>query len=72
MTWQSKHVVTNTTQEAISNGGTGNEGFYISGNGQFMGFAYDPLWKGEKGEVTFYFENEAKEQITWQKTITLQ
>lgn len=72
MAWKSNHDVTNTTQEAISNGGTGNKGFYISGNGQFMGFSYDSSWKGETGEVIFYFENEAKEQVTWQKTITLQ
>lgn len=72
MAWDSNHDVTNTTQEAISNGGTGNKGFYISGNGQFMGFSYDSSWKGETGVVIFYFENEAKEQVTWQKTITLQ
>lgn len=72
MAWQSNHDVTNTYQEAISNGGTGNKGFYISGNGQFMGFSYDSSWKGETGEVILYFENEAKEQVTWQKTITLQ
>lgn len=69
MTWQSKHVVTSTPQEALnySNG----VGFYIQGSIPLMGFYYDPSWKGEKGKVTFYFEHDTKEQLTWQKTITL-
>lgn len=71
MKWKSSQVITNSFEEAISNGQTGELGFYISGNGQFMGFFYDPSLKGEKGEAIFTFENENQQQIEWKKTITL-
>ncbi|MFB0831320.1 hypothetical protein ACEU2D_17180 [Brevibacillus laterosporus] len=51
---------------------SGGEGFYISGDGQFSGFFYNPKMKGEKGEVTFYFKNEKGNQLEWKKELTLQ
>lgn len=52
MYWKSeKNNIVNTTQEAIEHGGNGGNGFYISGDGQFMGFFYPDEMKSEKGEV---------------------
>ncbi|TCM96443.1 hypothetical protein EV294_105310 [Paenibacillus sp. BK033] len=72
MEWKSgKTSIVNTTQEAIEHGGNGEDGFYISGNGQFMGFFYPDDLKGQKGDVTFTFVNDAGKELTWKKTITL-
>lgn len=72
MRWKSeKHDIVNTVQQAIEHGGNGEDGFYISGNGQFMGFFYPDDMKGEKGEVSFLFKNEAGDELTWKKEITL-
>jgi|GEM_PF-718418 hypothetical protein len=72
MQWNSdKHKISNTTQEAIEHGGNGEDGFYISGDGQFMGFFYPDDLKGEKGEVKFIFVNDQGKEISWQKKITL-
>jgi len=72
MEWSSaNHHVENSLQEAIQHGADGEDGFYISGNGQFMGFFYDSSLAGEKGEVTFTFSNEQGDEVKWSKEITL-
>ncbi|WP_127498988.1 hypothetical protein [Paenibacillus glycanilyticus] len=72
MEWKSgKTSIVNTTQEAIEHGGNGEDGFYISGDGQFMGFFYPDDLKGQKGDVSFTFVNDAGNELTWKKTITL-
>ncbi|MGO4548221.1 hypothetical protein AB4Z29_25870 [Paenibacillus sp. 2TAB23] len=72
MQWKSdKTNIKNTVQEAIAHGGNGEDGFYISGNGQFSGFFYPDSMKGEEGKVTFVFRNEQGKERTWQKSITL-
>lgn len=72
MQWSSESNNTvNTFEQAIENGQTGEDGFYISGDGQFMGFFYPEEWKGEAGNVTFVFVNEENQGLTWEKEITL-
>ncbi|MBB3125694.1 hypothetical protein FHS19_000348 [Paenibacillus rhizosphaerae] len=72
MQWVSaKHQIKNTLQEAIEHGQNGEDGFYISGDGQFMGFFYPDELKGEEGQVKFAFTNDQGKTLTWQKTITL-
>lgn len=72
MQWISKeNLIVNSVQDAIAHGGNGEDGFYISGNGQFMGFFYPDALKGEEGQVVFIFKNEAGKELTWKKTITL-
>lgn len=70
--WKSeKNEIVNTLKEAIQHGQNGGNGFYISGNGQFMGFLYPDEMKGEEGKVTFVFGNEQGQELTWEKDITL-
>ncbi|WP_442421931.1 hypothetical protein [Paenibacillus timonensis] len=70
--WKSeKNEIVNTLEEAIQHGQNGGNGFYISGNGQFMGFLYPDEMKGEEGKVTFVFGNEQGQELTWEKEITL-
>ncbi|OBZ14062.1 hypothetical protein A8L34_08800 [Bacillus sp. FJAT-27264] len=70
--WKSdKNDIVNTLQEAVEHGQSGGDGFYISGDGQFMGFIYPDDMKKEKGEVKFTFENDQGQKLTWKKTITL-
>lgn len=72
MQWVSaKNQINNTLQEAIEHGQNGEDGFYISGDGQFMGFFYPDALKGEEGQVKFVFTNDQGKTLTWQKTITL-
>ncbi|WP_309118184.1 hypothetical protein [Paenibacillus sp.] len=72
MQWVSERTnVAASTADAISNGQTGEEGFYISGNGQMMGFFYPDERVGETGEVVFLFANEKGEEAAWKKEITL-
>ena len=72
MKWSSPSAeVVNTLQEAIEHGGNGEDGFYISGNGQFMGFFYEDSLKGEEGTVSFTFTNDAGQTLNWEKIITL-
>ncbi|WP_232729811.1 hypothetical protein [Paenibacillus phocaensis] len=71
--WTSEtNNIVNTLEEAIQHGQDGGDGFYISGDGQFMGFLYPDEMKGEKGKVTFVFGNEQGQELTWEKDITLQ
>ncbi|NOJ73521.1 hypothetical protein HMI46_23660 [Paenibacillus alvei] len=73
MRWKSdKTTVINTTEQAIEHGANGEDGFYISGNGQFSGFIYDEKRKGETGEVTFVFRNDSGKERTWTTKLTLQ
>lgn len=73
MQWSSENNNTvNTFEEAIENGQTGEDGFYISGDGQFMGFFYPEEMKGEAGKATFVFVNEENQELTWEQEITLQ
>lgn len=70
--WKSeKNEILNTLEEAIQHGQNGGDGFYISGNGQFMGFLYPDEMKGEEGKVTFVFGNEQGQELTWEKDVTL-
>ncbi|MFC3747165.1 hypothetical protein [Paenibacillus sp. GCM10012306] len=72
MEWKSdKHDIVNTLQEAVEHGQSGGDGFYISGDGQFMGFIYPDEMKKEQGEVKFTFKNDQGQELTWKKTITL-
>ncbi|WP_419871475.1 hypothetical protein [Candidatus Pristimantibacillus sp. PTI5] len=72
MQWVSKeNLIVNSVQEAIEHGGNGEDGFYISGDGQFSGFFYPDAMKGEKGQVVFLFKNEQGKELTWKKEITL-
>lgn len=73
MRWVSKQTtVINTRSEAIEHGGNGEDGFYISGNGQMMGFIYPDEMKGEEGEAMFVFENEEGKQLIWKQLLTLE
>ena len=65
------HKIVDTVQEMIEHGANGGGGFYISGNGQFMGFFYADAMKGEKGEVSFLFKNDQGKELTWKKELTL-
>ncbi|MFF2015484.1 hypothetical protein [Paenibacillus sp. NPDC058177] len=70
--WKSgKNDIVNTLQEAVEHGQSGGDGFYISGDGQFMGFIYPDSMKGEQGEVKFTFKNDQGQKLTWKKTIAL-
>jgi len=72
MQWNSsKSHITNTVQEAAQHGANGEDGFYISGDGQFSGFIYPKSMSGESGEVKFLFHNEQGNELTWKKKITL-
>lgn len=72
MQWVSdKHSISSTPQEALLNGQSGADGFYISGNGQFSGFFYPLEMKGETGEVSFQFTNDQGQELNWKKEITL-
>lgn len=72
MQWVSKeNLIVNSVQEAIEHGGNGENGFYISGDGQFSGFFYPDAMKGEQGQVVFLFKNEQGKELTWKKEITL-
>ncbi|RED64776.1 lipoprotein [Cohnella lupini] len=72
MQWLSdKSKIVNTVQEAAQHGGNGEDGFYISGDGQFSGFFYPDTMKGEKGQVIFLFKNDQGKELTWKKEITL-
>ncbi len=72
MQWNSEqNKIVNTVQEAIEHGGNGEDGFYISGNGQFSGFFYPDSMVGEKGKAKFIFKNESGKELAWEKEITL-
>lgn len=72
MEWNSKkHRIVNTVLEAKAHGANGEDGFYISGNGQFSGFIYPDTMKGEQGEVVFLFTDSKGKVITWKKDVTL-
>ncbi|ANS76862.1 hypothetical protein AWM70_21635 [Paenibacillus yonginensis] len=72
MQWVSdKNNISNTPQEALQNGQTGADGFYISGDGQFSGFFYPEDMKGEKGQVIFQFQNDQGQELSWKKEIEL-
>ncbi|GGO02197.1 hypothetical protein [Saccharibacillus kuerlensis] len=72
MQWNSdKNQISTALLEAVQNGQTGEEGFYISGDGQFSGFIYPDSMQGEQGEIVLVFGNEAGEELTWKKEITL-
>lgn len=72
MEWLSdKNQIVNTVQQAIEHGGNGEDGFYISGDGQFSGFFYPDEMKSEQGEVILRFKNEQGKELSWSKKITL-
>ncbi|OMF38058.1 hypothetical protein BK133_03515 [Paenibacillus sp. FSL H8-0548] len=72
MQWISEeNLIVNSIQEAIQHGANGEDGFYISGNGQFSGFIYSDTMKGEEGEIVFLFKNEQGTELTWKKKLTL-
>ncbi|WP_314589356.1 hypothetical protein [Paenibacillus terrigena] len=72
MQWiSSKNQIVNTLQEAAQHGANGEDGFYISGDGQFAGFIYPKPMSGEEGEVKFLFRNDQGDELTWKKKITL-
>lgn len=72
MQWVSKqNLIINSVGEAIEHGASGGDGFYISGNGQFSGFFYPYVMKGEKGKLVLTFKDEQDKVLTWEKEITL-
>jgi hypothetical protein len=72
MQWISdKSKILNTTAEAIQHGANGEDGFYISGDGQYSGFIYPDSMKGEEGQVVFVFNNDQGKELTWKKKLTL-
>ncbi|WP_235427314.1 hypothetical protein [Cohnella kolymensis] len=72
MQWISdKSKIINTTAEAIQHGANGEDGFYISGNGQYSGFIYPDTMKGQVGQVVFIFKNDQGKDLTWKKKLTL-
>lgn len=72
MSWTSGDTkIVNTLQDAIAHGGNGEDGFYISGDGQFMGFFYPDELKGQEGEVSFLFKDDNGKEKSWTKKITL-
>ncbi|CAM3454555.1 MULTISPECIES: hypothetical protein [Saccharibacillus] len=72
MKWQGKgDPVVSTFEEAVEKGRSGGEGFYISGDGQYSGFLYPNTQKGEQGEISFSFANDAGQEISWTKSLTL-
>jgi len=72
MQWMTKeNVIINSLQDAIEHGASGGDGFYISGDGQFSGFFYPDVMKGEKGKLVLTFEDEQGKMQTWVKKITL-
>ncbi|MFD2333288.1 hypothetical protein ACFSR7_28860 [Cohnella sp. GCM10020058] len=72
MSWTSGDTkIVNTLQDAIAHGGNGEDGFYISGDGQFMGFFYPDELKGQEGEVSFLFKDDNGHEKRWTKKITL-
>jgi len=72
MQWISKdNLIVNSVQDAIQHGANGEDGFYISGNGQFSGFFYSDKMKGDKGQVVFLFKDAHGKELTWKKEITL-
>jgi hypothetical protein len=72
MKWISnKSQIVNKTAEAIQHGANGEDGFYISGDGQFSGFIYSDSMKGEKGQVVFVFKDDQGKELTWKKKLTL-
>jgi len=72
MQWISEDsLIVNSVQDAIQHGGNGEDGFYISGNGQFSGFIYPDTMKGEEGQVVFLFKDAKGNELTWKKKLTL-
>ncbi|WP_194841156.1 hypothetical protein [Sporosarcina cascadiensis] len=72
MEWNSKkHRIVNTVLEAKAHGANGEDGFYISGNGQFSGFIYPDTMRGDEGEVVFRFTNSKGKEVKWKKNLTL-
>jgi len=72
MQWTSEDsLIVNSVQDAIQHGGNGEDGFYISGNGQFSGFIYPDTMKGEAGQVVFLFKDAKGNELTWKKKLTL-
>ncbi|MDG0793624.1 hypothetical protein OMP38_24435 [Cohnella ginsengisoli] len=72
MSWTSGDTkIVNTLQDAIAHGGNGEDGFYISGDGQFMGFFYPDELKGQEGEVSFLFKDDNGQEKRWTKKIKL-
>jgi len=72
MQWVSKeNLIINSLQDAIEHGASGGDGFYISGDGQFSGFFYPDVMKGEKGKLVLTFEDEQGKMLTWVKEFTL-
>jgi len=72
MQWISEDsLIVNSVQDAIQHGVNGEDGFYISGNGQFSGFIYPDTMKGEEGQVVFLFKDAKGNELTWKKKLTL-
>lgn len=70
--WISKdNLIVNSVQDAIEHGANGEDGFYISGDGQFSGFIYPDTMKGEEGQVVFLFKDSKGNELTWKKKLTL-
>lgn len=72
MQWVSKeNLIIKSVREAIEHGANGGDGFYISGDGQFSGFIYPDVMKGEKGKVVFFFVDDQGKELKWIKEISL-
>ncbi|PZT53780.1 hypothetical protein [Paenibacillus silvae] len=72
MRWTSNTVtIVNSLEEAIEHGKNGEDGFYLSGNGQYSGFIYSDEMKGERGKAIFVFTNEKGNILMSEKEIHL-
>ncbi len=72
MRWTSNTVtIVNSLEEAIEHGKNGEDGFYLSGNGQYSGFIYSDEMKGERGKAIFVFTNEKGNVLMSEKEIHL-
>ncbi len=72
MRWTSNTVtIVNSLEEAIEHGKNGEDGFYLSGNGQYSGFIYSDEMKGERGKAIFVFNNEKGNVLMSEKEIRL-
>ncbi|QKS57695.1 hypothetical protein HUB98_16235 [Paenibacillus barcinonensis] len=72
MRWTSNTVtIVNSLEEAIEHGKNGEDGFYLSGNGQYSGLIYSDEMKGERGKAIFVFTNDKGNVLMSEKEIHL-
>lgn len=78
MRWDGKgKPIVSTFEQSVENetkaseGVDTGEGFYVGGTAGNQTFIYENSRRGEKGTLSFTFTNDAGNQLTWKKEITL-